>query len=299
MTKKYKVIFQPSGRRGEIEEGKTLLEAGAGPRRRHRGALRQQEGLRQVQGPDRGGLLREGQHPVRHGAPLAGDRDREEAHQARGRPRHPARLQRRDPRRRQGLRARALARRQAGRAQGRQGADDRARPGGQEVQRRADAADAPRHDGRRLRARAPVAGGELRPERADLRLPGAAQPAGRPARGRVERHGHRLDGQRDHQGRAGLRRAELRPRRRHRDHDLRRLPDRPRHRQGRHHRVDHEPPGALRRGRDVPHHLRHEQPRGARDDAEGDHRRPQRDHASASRRRSARRARTAPTSSTT
>src|SRR5512141_623251 len=28
MTKKYKVIFQPSGRRGEIEEGKTLLEAG-------------------------------------------------------------------------------------------------------------------------------------------------------------------------------------------------------------------------------------------------------------------------------
>jgi uncharacterized 2Fe-2S/4Fe-4S cluster protein (DUF4445 family) len=28
MTKKYKVIFQPSGRRGEVEEGKTLLEAG-------------------------------------------------------------------------------------------------------------------------------------------------------------------------------------------------------------------------------------------------------------------------------
>ncbi|HEY6000881.1 MAG TPA: ASKHA domain-containing protein [bacterium] len=28
MTKKFKVIFQPSGRRGEIEEGKTLLEAG-------------------------------------------------------------------------------------------------------------------------------------------------------------------------------------------------------------------------------------------------------------------------------
>jgi uncharacterized 2Fe-2S/4Fe-4S cluster protein (DUF4445 family) len=28
MTKKYKVIFQPSGRRGEIEAGKTLLEAG-------------------------------------------------------------------------------------------------------------------------------------------------------------------------------------------------------------------------------------------------------------------------------
>jgi len=27
MTKKYKVIFQPSGRRGEIEEGKTILEA--------------------------------------------------------------------------------------------------------------------------------------------------------------------------------------------------------------------------------------------------------------------------------
>jgi len=28
MTKKYKVIFQPSGRRGEVEEGKTILEAG-------------------------------------------------------------------------------------------------------------------------------------------------------------------------------------------------------------------------------------------------------------------------------
>ncbi len=98
----------------------------------------------------------------------------------------------------------------------------------------------------------------------------------RAARGRVERHGHRLDGPRDHQGRAGLRRAELRPGRRHRHHDLRRLPDRPGHRQGREHRVDHEPPGALRRGRDEPHHLRDEQPRGARDDAEGDHRGAQR-----------------------
>jgi uncharacterized 2Fe-2S/4Fe-4S cluster protein (DUF4445 family) len=28
MTKKYKVIFQPSGRRGEVEEGKTILQAG-------------------------------------------------------------------------------------------------------------------------------------------------------------------------------------------------------------------------------------------------------------------------------
>jgi len=27
MSKKHKVIFQPSGRRGEIEEGKTILEA--------------------------------------------------------------------------------------------------------------------------------------------------------------------------------------------------------------------------------------------------------------------------------
>ena len=113
---------------------------------------------------------------------------------------------------------------------------------------------------------------DLWPQGPYVRLSCAEGPSGRPAQGRMEGHGHGLDGQGDHESRTGLCRSKLRSRGGHRNHNLRRLSYRPEHGQGSEYRVHDEPPGPLWRRCNVTHHLCHEQSgRGPEDHAEGDH----------------------------
>ncbi len=136
MMKKYKVIFQPSGSRGEVEEGKTILEAaqalgvdieGLCGNKKVCGKckVRIEEGYFEKDNIESG---------MAHLSPLT------EAEKKHIKPEDGPGIRlsctAESPRRHQGLRSRTVARRQTGRAQGGQGAHDRARPGGQEVQRR-------------------------------------------------------------------------------------------------------------------------------------------------------------------
>jgi len=86
MSKKHKVIFQPSGRRGEIEDGKTILEAAQAMGVDIEGLCGNKKVCGKCKVRIEEGTSR-GQYRIGDGPPLAIDRRGEEAHQARGRPR--------------------------------------------------------------------------------------------------------------------------------------------------------------------------------------------------------------------
>ncbi len=71
MTKKHKVIFQPSGSRGEIEEGKTILQAAQSLGVDIEALCGNKKVCGKCKVTDRRRVFRKGQHRIGHGSPLA------------------------------------------------------------------------------------------------------------------------------------------------------------------------------------------------------------------------------------